>query len=1057
MNFKSLPARFLGEEMSARLPRLLLLACVVCPSWSWALGLGEIHLNSALNEPLKAEIDLIAASPDELAALRASLASRDAFTRYGIERPAFLNSLTFKVGKGKDGRDVLLVRSSETIPEPFVTFLVEVNWARGRLMREYTVLLDPPVYTPGESAGSAAPIAGPTAAPMPKPSKPAPVSAPSPAPSPAPAPPVAPAPSESRTASLPGTYKVVKGDTLSKIAQSLRGPRPAQVDQTMIALFNANPAAFDNNINILHRGAILRVPGADEIAALNQKDAISEVARQMSTWRGNGGATAASGHLRLVTPKAGANGGGAADTGAAAAETAALKNRIKDLETQLAESHRLVDVRSSELSELQRKLATLNAAAAPTAASKTPAPTPPAHAPTPPPVVANTPPAAIPPAATPPAATPPAAATPPPAAATPPAATPPADVPPPVVAKPAAPKPMTPPPAAASDSGSWLDWVTDYWYVPAGVIAALLAGIGFVAFRRRRSSQVGEFASMTSTDVSEDDATTRFRNAARGEDSFVVEESGEHKAPDFSGTPEAAEPKASDDTMSSESAVNIDQGDPLAEADFHMAYGLYDQAADLVRIALEREPDRRDLRLKLLEIYFVWGNKDAFLQTAKALESTRDRAPAGEWDKIVIMGKQICPEDPLFSKAVGGGRGAGALVDLNLEGGENRVDIDLFGEPEGEHSRLDGASVAKDSDATAQTGESPHLPNDGLDFMLDAPERGADESPTREMPPRDEPTVESELMHFAESPTAESPSLGATAIREKIASKMANNAADQTAEVSIDDLGLDLDGLADTASPHTETSRLEETDHPSDAPTMVAGLDERSRRLMAEAESKARDRDLTELERELEASFISELDASHEEIKTAVISPDAAPTVHMPRDTDMGATSKLKSVDKSSADPDRSDIDSTSKLRGINVDSIDLDLDRLASALGGGADTVQQPRAAEELFSSEVFEASQRNRRVDLDVGEALNGSEGHAATTQAQKVTAKMTAVTEGPLPEFEPVTMSEVGTKLDLARAYMDMGDPEGARSILDEVVHEGSASQKQEAQRLIQSLPG
>ena len=147
-----------------------------------------------------------------------------------------------------------------------------------------------------------------------------------------------------------------------------------------------------------------------------------------------------------------------------------------------------------------------------------------------------------------------------------------------------------------------------------------------------------------------------------------------------------SEIKAPDDTMSSESAVNLDQGDPLAEADFHMAYGLYDQAADLVRIALEREPDRRDLRLKLLEIYFVWGNKDAFLQTAKGLEATRDRAPAGEWDKIVIMGKQICPDEPCSHRSAGSGRGAGALVDLNLEGGENRVDIDLFGDPEGERS-----------------------------------------------------------------------------------------------------------------------------------------------------------------------------------------------------------------------------------------------------------------------------------------------------------------------------------------------------------------------------------
>src|ERR1700684_1371264 len=167
MNFVRLPTRILGVEMFVTLPRLMLMACLLSPALSWGLGLGEIHLNSALNEPMNAEIDLIAAGPEELAALRASLAPKDAFTRYGIDRPPFLSTLTFKVGKSKDGRDVLLVRSTDSIPEPFVTFLVEVNWARGRLMRVYTVLLDPPVYTPGERASSAAPVAGGSTAPTP--------------------------------------------------------------------------------------------------------------------------------------------------------------------------------------------------------------------------------------------------------------------------------------------------------------------------------------------------------------------------------------------------------------------------------------------------------------------------------------------------------------------------------------------------------------------------------------------------------------------------------------------------------------------------------------------------------------------------------------------------------------------------------------------------------------------------------------------------------------------------------------------------------------------------
>src|SRR5580658_9054299 len=127
MNFIRLPTGILGEKMSVTMPRMMLVACLLCsssvwPSMSWALGLGEIHLNSSLNEPMNAEIDLIAAAPDELTALRATLASREAFTRYGIDKPPFLSTVTFKVGKAKDGRDVLLVRSTDSIPEPFVTF-----------------------------------------------------------------------------------------------------------------------------------------------------------------------------------------------------------------------------------------------------------------------------------------------------------------------------------------------------------------------------------------------------------------------------------------------------------------------------------------------------------------------------------------------------------------------------------------------------------------------------------------------------------------------------------------------------------------------------------------------------------------------------------------------------------------------------------------------------------------------------------------------------------------------------------------------------------------------
>src|SRR5580704_320757 len=333
MNFVRLPTRILGVEMFVTLPRLVLMACLLSPSLSWALGLGEIHLNSSLNEPMNAEIDLIAAGPEELNALRANLAPKDAFTRYGIDKPPFLATVTFKVGKAKDGRDVLLVRSTDSIPEPFVTFLVEVNWARGRLMREYTVLLDPPVYTPGESARSSAPVAAPTTSATPPASAPAPAAsaaAPAAAPSRRAAPPsmqAAPSPALQAGAPAAGSpaagsadsVRVGRGDTLTKIARSLQGAAatPAAVDQTMIALFRSNHEAFGGNINVLRQGTVLRVPNADEIAALNQKEAIGEVRRQMDAWRtGEGAASASSGRLRLVAPTSGGSATGAGNANA---------------------------------------------------------------------------------------------------------------------------------------------------------------------------------------------------------------------------------------------------------------------------------------------------------------------------------------------------------------------------------------------------------------------------------------------------------------------------------------------------------------------------------------------------------------------------------------------------------------------------------------------------------------------------------------------------------------------------------------------------------------------
>ena len=140
--------------------RVLALALLLLPQLSLALGLGDVRLNSRLNGPLDAEIELLGATPEELSTLKAQLASRETFARYALEWPSFLNSVSVTQFRGADGRTFLRLRSQDPVNEPFVTLLVEVNWARGRLVREYTLLMDPPVFAPGATE-TPAPVAAP--------------------------------------------------------------------------------------------------------------------------------------------------------------------------------------------------------------------------------------------------------------------------------------------------------------------------------------------------------------------------------------------------------------------------------------------------------------------------------------------------------------------------------------------------------------------------------------------------------------------------------------------------------------------------------------------------------------------------------------------------------------------------------------------------------------------------------------------------------------------------------------------------------------------------------
>jgi pilus assembly protein FimV len=969
-------------------------ACLcVFPASAFALGLGDIRLLSSLNAPLDAEIELIAA-PDELAGLKAQIASRETFARYGLEWPVFLGSVTVKNLKSPDGREIIKLTSSESITEPFLTLLVEVNYARGRQVREYTLLLDPPVFTPGQNQVAQNPVTAPsveaarqgaierltttppppqaeTAAPVPTPEAPRTSAAPS---SPAP------------IAEGGDTRTVQSGETLSGIASSYSGGDSLQSRAWMLAIYQNNPGAFDGNMNIMRSGAVLRIPEGARVAEIVPSEASAEIRRQYTAWRGaapaGGTSDSEAGRLRLVTPtEAGGAGTGGND---------ALQGRVRELEAQLAESKRLLEVQNAEMARLQARIASQGQPAA-----------------TPPP--AEAPPAAEPPVAD---ATPPVEAEAPveePAAEPPVAA---ADIPP--EAEPATAPPAERPRAAAAteESGpSFFDTLKQYWWILAVVLGLIVILYGVKAWRSRQQSEfddsLGRLAAVGADTLSRSPSgDTQPLRATGREAAFVVEESGSHERPRFGSEPvTAAAPRnvPTDETISSETAINLDQGDPLAEADFHMAYGLYDQAADLVRIAIAREPSRRDLKLKLLEVFFVWGNKDQFLQAARELADTRENAAPGEWEKIVIMGKQLAPDDPLFAGGGGVSGAAAGGVDLDLEGGQSRVDFDILGEPvpsngAGGGLDLDIGSALGDDALPTQSSNTITGTHDQSLALHDELDMDVGSATTRQMTQkinRDSTAVMSSYGDTTEQPTIEQPGMynDNPTIRQKVEMAIRQTGQgsniEQTAELAIDDLGLDLTSLDTIDQPGLGAS---------DAPTLVAGLDEKSRKMMSDAERRGAPQE----------EGVSATGSWH-------ISSDDLDNTMPPN--------KVRAMENGS------DMDpaSTAQLKGIKASDLDFDFN-----------DVDGPPPA-----------GRNGSGVDLDVGTATVPD---TAFTATQRLSSEDLA-----LPDLEPVTMSEVGTKLDLARAYMDMGDPEGARNILEEVLQEGSVAQKQEAQRLLESLPG
>ncbi|MBL3529002.1 MAG: FimV family protein [gamma proteobacterium endosymbiont of Lamellibrachia anaximandri] len=923
--------------MIRKLSLAVAIATALSPLGAYALGLGEIHTQSSLNQYFKADIDLISVKSDEMQDIRVELASQAAFARAGVERPFMLSGLAFKPALRRDGKVVIAVSSRDPVREPFLNFLIEVNWPKGRLVREYTVLLDPPVTVKRKPAPVTAPVVQAAPAPVPAQSRKT-VSPRKPA-------------AAGRGVDGARDYGPIRSnDNLWIIAKGMRREGET-TEQVMMALLEHNPRAFiRNNVNGLKVGKILRLPEGADPSALAPREARSEFLAQTSAWkenRGRGKAAPAdqSGakpapapqddRLKLVSAKPEAD--KAVDREGKAEqkedlerlekqillvresnestrqESEELRGRIKGLEAQLADIQRLLTLKSDQLAQLQ-STQLLESQAPEVIAEEKVLPVPdepvieeadiesaieeamqqsavvaePVQEAKPEPVVSEKPAPVVAPPVTPTR-----------------------------VAEEAAPKPIV---KKKPKERGLLDALTGNTTLMGivGAVGVLLLSLLWLIMRRRKEAEA-EFA-----------------------ESILVTPDGEPAA-EASQVEAGSINELTDETsfLSDFSPSDIDalqdetgEVDPLSEADVYIAYGRYQQAEDLVKQAIEKAPERAELKHKLLEIHYSAKDTSAFAALAGALSAAGIATTNPDvWSRISAMGRELDPENSLFGSATD----AMPTDDSFASGMDDELDdLGLNLDSELHDSSLDLSAPAPESVDAA----------DDLDNDLDS----LDLSELSDLDDMEPSALDSEL---------------------SIDSEMADDAVAQ------------IDAANPTKSDTTDSGLL-------DIDLASLGLD--SGLLEDATPSEGLDDSL-------------QLDTS----------PD---TESVLADLDLGDLAD----DTGSATSSIIGIDDSESLDDLDLESLERELESLSEDLD-----------AKESEGSDLLDNDSEN------LGEADEDIAPHSLTFDE----------------EMELGAEDEVNTKLDLARAYVDMGDEEGARSILEEVASEGNDEQQEEATQLLEKM--
>jgi pilus assembly protein FimV len=907
----------------------LLAGILALPVPALALGLGKLTVLSGLGQPLSAQIELTSAQRDELDSLRARIADSSVYRENNVPYASSLTRARVTLEQGASGAPYLRVVTPQAVNDPFLDMIVEISWATGRVVRDYTFLLDPP-GSETQAVEPAAPIIAETAparAPRSTGARRAAEAAPAAAAAATPA-----------AAGGGGTYTVQRGDTLSKIAKDYK-PENVSLEQMLVAMFRSNESAFDGrNMNRLRSGQILNVPQPDQAAAITPSDAAAVVKVQSADWRayrdhvagaapvtdGTQARQSASGRIgtavedkvgaappgsdKLQVSRAAAKGagaiGGAED---AAAKDKALRDanaRVAELEKTVRDLQKAAELRNQTMADLQARAAEAAKGKAPEA-PKAEAPKV-AAAPTPPPPPVVVPPAApvpVPSSAAPPTATlTPVPATPPvtpaPEAKAPEAA-PPAPKAPETKAEAPAPAPKVdvappPPKKLPTPEPSFIDDLfgnTPTWAVGGGALVILAGIAGIIAARRRKTTKF-EDSIISGTDIK---TNTVFGSTGGG----VVNTGDNSLASDFS--------------REGLGNIDTDEVDPIAEAEVYLAYGRDAQAEEILKDALKKDSQRQEIYLKLLEIHAQHNKPSAFETVASELYSVS--GGQGEtWQKAMALGRQLDPSNPLFGEPGAAGGFAGSAALAAHDGAPS--DTEVFTTPP-EHK----------PEPSTDTSSS-------LDFALDE--------------------------EISLSPTS-------GAVETKSPADILAGAEHEVAKSSR--------AVAETAKGVFDTS--------------TAAIAGGAAAIAAGAASLAKG---------APASPVSDL---HE---TVSFEPESVPRFDLDFQLDgPPSIGKLGPVSRPSAPAPEP-----------------------AFAMSGAsapAPQLARPAAAIELD------------KLDLAFDPARS--------------------TFEDPTPSVLDGQWHDAATKLDLAKAYQEMGDVEGAREILQEVLHEGDDQQKAEAQSLMAKL--